>query len=209
MLPHLLLLQQTWTNKALSTQSRHSQNRLKKRPPKQLNLDAYEFTQDPEAIVTVSDDSDSFPSINTAPLRPSSFSVGGLFNWQRSYSVDFGVAPLRDGTFFHESTFIGSGEFSRSLNVSKRNLDRESGFSSIPIRDRTLQCGVWNEKVSSELGAVFDFMVEEVERSATAALGTKVDLSSVSLAYRSLIKYVTDHLSFTDPVDRTGLPFAR
>jgi hypothetical protein len=191
-------------NKAPSTQIPHGQNRLKKRPPKQLNLDAYEFTQDPEAIVTVSDDSDSFPSMSTAPLRPSSFSIGGLFNWQRSYSVDFGVAPLRDGTFFHESTFIGSGEFSRSLNVSKRNLDRESGFSSILVRDRTLQCGVWNEKVSSEIGAVFDSMVEDVERSAAAAPGTKADMSSASLAYRSLIKYVTDHLSFTDPVDRTG-----
>lgn len=192
------------TNKAPGTQFRQGRGRLEKRPPKQLNLDAYEFTQDPEAIVTVSDDLDPFPSNNAAPVRLSSFSVGGLFNWQRSYSVDFGALPLRDGTFFHESTFIGSGEFSRSLNVAKRNMDRESGFSSIPIRDRTLQCGVWNERVSSDLESVFDMMVEDVEKSATAAPGTNTDLTFASRAYRSLIKYVTEHMSFIDPVDRTG-----
>ncbi|KAJ5149815.1 hypothetical protein N7448_001393 [Penicillium atrosanguineum] len=202
--PSSITAPETATNKAPSTQVRQRKGRLEKRPPKQLNLDAYEFAQDPEAIVTVSDDLDPFPSNIATPVRPLSFSIGGLFNWQRSYSVDFGVLPLRDGTFFHESTFIGSGEFFRSLNVAKRNMDRESGFSSIPIRDRTLQCGVWNEKVSSDLEYVFDMMVEDVEKSATAAPGTKADLTSASLAYRSLIKYVTEHLSFIDPVDRTG-----
>ncbi|KAJ6108365.1 hypothetical protein N7523_009688 [Penicillium sp. IBT 18751x] len=192
------------TNKAPSTQDRQGRGRLKKRPPKQLNLDAYEFVQEPEAIAIVSDDMDTFSSNNASPMRPSTFRVGGLSNWQRFYSVDFGVVPLRDGTFFHESTFIGSGEFSRSLNVAKRNMDRESGFTLIPIRDRTLQCGIWNEKVSSDLELVFDMMVEDVEESATAAPGTKVDLNAASLAYRSLIKYVTENLSFIDPVDRTG-----
>jgi hypothetical protein len=177
---------------------------LKKRQPKQLNLDAYEFAQDQEVIAALSDDSNSFPATNTASARPSYFRVGGLFNWQRSYSVDFGAAPLHNGTFFHESTFIGSGELSRSLHISKRDLDHEAGFSSIPIKDRTLQCGAWNEKVSSDMGCVFDMIVDDVEKSASAAPDTRTDLTCASLAYRSLINYVTEHLSFIDPVDRIG-----
>ncbi|KAJ5190895.1 uncharacterized protein N7498_009880 [Penicillium cinerascens] len=191
-------------SKAPNTEYRQSRVRLKKRQPNHINLDADEFVQNQEIIAAVSDDSDSLPAINAAPARPSSFSFGGLFNWQRSYSVDFGVAPLRDGTFFHESTFIGSGELSRSLHISKRDLDQEAGFSSIPIRDRTLQCGAWNEKVSSEMGCLFDMIVDSVEKSATAAPETRTDLTSASLAYRSLINYVTEHLTFIDPVDRTG-----
>ncbi|OQD72483.1 hypothetical protein PENDEC_c021G03187 [Penicillium decumbens] len=190
-------------SKAPNTQTRQGRGRLKKRLPTHLNVDGDEFAQDQGSIVVVSDDSDLFPATNPA-RRPSFFSVGGMFNWQRSYSVDFGVVPLRDGTFFHESTFIGSGELSRSLHISKRDLDREAGFSAIPARDQIFQCGAWDEKVSSELGSVFDMIVDDVEKSATAAPGTRTDLTSASLAYRSLIKYVTEHLTFIDPVDRSG-----
>ncbi|KAJ5168542.1 uncharacterized protein N7482_004136 [Penicillium canariense] len=192
--------------RAVAPQSQPGRRRLKKHPPHRINLESIEFAQDQEPITAIFDDSDSPVITHSAPARPSSFSVGGLFNWQRSYSVDFGVKPLRDGTFFHESTFIGSGEFSRSLNVIKRDLDKETSFSTIFAKDQALHWGAWNELVSSGMGSVFDMMMEDVEKSASSplALDSGPWLVTASHVYRSIITYVTEHLSFIDPVDRTN-----
>lgn len=180
--------------------------RLKKHTPNRINLDADEFRHDSGLATIVSDDSEPAVIIHAGHARPSSFSVGGLFNWQRFYPVEFGVSSLRDNTFFHETTFIGSGDFSRSLNITKRNLDGNAGVFSIQARDETFQWASWNDTVSSEMGQVFDMIVDNVERSATTApeTGITAALGVASRIYRLLIKYVTESLVFIDPVDRAG-----
>ena len=97
--------------------------RLKKHTPNRINLDTDEFRQTQDIAVIVSDDQEPPTITHAGNAQPSSLSVGGLFNWHRFYPVDFGIPSLRDSTFFHESTFIGSGEFSRSLQLAKRDLD--------------------------------------------------------------------------------------
>lgn len=189
------------------TEPSKSRRRLKKHPPNRVNLTLDEFVQDPELTAPISDEVEVLASTTPEPIRPSTFNVGGgMFNWQRSYSLDFGVSPLQDGTFFHESTFIGSREFSQSLQVLKRDLDRDTGFSSIPFKDQTFQWGVWNDNVSSQMGTVFDMIVEHIE-SCSAPIPEMVSSSSLAsalLTFRSLISYVTEKLSFTDPIDRAG-----
>lgn len=180
--------------------------RLKKHQPTRINLELDEFLQNQDLITTISDDSDSPTITHSAPVGTSTFSLGGMVNWQRSYSIDFGVLPLRDGTFFHESTFIGSGEFSRSLHIAKRDMDKEAGFSSITAKGRLLQWGAWNERISSEMGFVFGMILEDMEKSASPSPADNLGLGllAASNAYRSIITYVTEHLSFIDPVDRTS-----
>ncbi|CEO60450.1 hypothetical protein PMG11_05077 [Penicillium brasilianum] len=183
-----------------------ARRRLKKHRPTRINLESDEFVQNQALITTISDDWDSPTITHSAPAGTSTFSLGGLVNWQRSYSIDFGVLPLHDGTFFHESTFIGSGEISRSLHIAKRDMDKEAGFSSINAKDRILQWGAWNERVSSEMGSVFGMILDGIEKNASSSPASNAgpDLLAVSHAYRSIITYVTEHLSFTDPVDRTS-----
>ncbi|KAJ5089747.1 hypothetical protein N7532_008431 [Penicillium argentinense] len=183
-----------------------SRPRLRKKTPNRIDLNLDDFVQDQEPVIPISDESDVPTSANHGPSRPSTFTVGGLFNWQRSYSIDFGISHLGDGTYFHESTFIGSGEFLRSLHVLKRDFDQDVGLFSMPFKDHTLQWGPWNDKVSSEMGAVFDMIIDVVESSSLSAseIGPVSPLTPASLAYRSLISYVTEKLSFMDPVDRTG-----
>ncbi|KAJ5173365.1 hypothetical protein N7492_005958 [Penicillium capsulatum] len=190
--------------KTSTSHTRHNR-RLKKNPPTRINLESEDYVQD-ELDQAVSETANLFAAAQTEPVRPSFFSVGGLSNWQSSYSIDFGVTPLRDGTFFHESTFIGSGEFSRSLHTCKRDLDKDVGFSYVPVRDKTMQWGPWNDKVSSEMGSVFDMMIEAVEKSAATPteISCAPGLASASCAYRSVVKYVMEKMSFTDPVDRTS-----
>jgi hypothetical protein len=190
-----------------STQKAHPpRRRLKKQKPNRINLDADEFRHDSGIATIFSDDSEPPIVTHAGHTRPSSFSVGGLFNWHRFYPVDFGVPPLRDNTFFHESTFIGSGEFSRSMQIAKRDLDGDAGAFFIQAKDEKFQWGRWNDAVSSEMGQVFDAIIDNVERSAATSpeTGTTAALGVASRMYRSLIKYITDNLVFIDPVDRTG-----
>ncbi|KGO58979.1 Methyl methanesulfonate-sensitivity protein 22 [Penicillium expansum] len=183
-----------------------SRRRLKKHPPNRINLDADEFRQNPDPAIIVSDDSESPTIPDVTPAGPSSFGIGGLFNWQRFYPVDFGVPSLRDNTFFHESTFIGSGEFSRSLRIAERDFDGDAAPFSIQLRDETFQWSRWNDTVSSEMGQVFDVIIDNVERGAVTSpeTGITAALGVASRLYRLLIKYITGNLVFIDPVDRTG-----
>ncbi|KAJ5773027.1 hypothetical protein N7457_007923 [Penicillium paradoxum] len=180
--------------------------RPKKHTPNRLNLDADEFCQDSGPATILSDDSEPPVITNAGSAPTSSFSVGGLFNWQRFYPVDFGIPSLRDNTFFHQATFIGSGEFSRSLDITKRDLDRDAGLFSIQVRDEKFQWGCWNDTVSSEMGRVFDVIVDNVERNAASSpeTGITAALGVASQIYRSFIKYITENLVFIDPVDRSG-----
>ncbi|KAI1833949.1 hypothetical protein DTO006G1_286 [Penicillium roqueforti] len=182
-----------------------SRRRLKKHPPKRINLDADEFRQNPDPATIVSDDLEPPIMTHTGDVRPPSFGVAGLFNWQRFYPVDFGVPSLRDNTFFHGSTFIGSGEFSRSLQITGRDFDGDAASFSIQLRDETFQWSRWNDTVSSEIGQVFDVIIDNVERSAVTSpeTGITAALGVASRLYRLLIKYITENLVFTDPVDRT------
>lgn len=174
--------------------------RLKKSMPRRINVDADEFCQIQEPV----DDLDALPIGPVAPTHQSTFSVGGLFNWQPSYSLDFGIMPLLDGTFFHESTFIGSGEFSKSLHLERRDLDHETRSSSIIFKDQTYRWDAWNDTVSSQMGYVFEKITIESEQCIAPSPEMRPDpsLASSTFAYRSLIYYVTDSLSFIDPVDR-------
>lgn len=190
--------------KTLAAHTRRNR-RLKKQKPNHINLESEEYLQDEEPTPAVPVTANVFAAAQTEPANSSYFSVGGLSNWQSSYSVDFGTAPLRHGTFFHESTFIGSGEFSRSLQTSKRDLDKDAGFSLVSVRDRAMRWGPWNDKVSSEMGFVFDMIIEDVEKSATSPeTSFPPAQASASHVYRSIVKYVIENMSFTDPVDRTS-----
>lgn len=170
---------------------------LKKRPPKQLKLDAFEhepptiLSPDPVASVTEVDD-----------WRPDSKASSGLSFFQRSYTIDFDAIPLSSGTFFHESTFVGSGEFARSLDILTRDLDQNAGLFHINIGDRSLRWGAWNDTVSSELGYAFEKLVEDIEK-ASPEIGSENAINQPYI-YRSIIKYTTETLSFIDPIDRAG-----
>ncbi|KAJ5383565.1 hypothetical protein N7517_001476 [Penicillium concentricum] len=183
-----------------------SRRRPKKNPPNRINLDADEFRHNPDPVTIVSDGSEPATITHVGHARPSSSSAGVLFNWQRFYPVDFGVPSLRDNTFFHETTFIGSGEFSRSLRIAERDFDGGATAFSIQLRDVTFQWNRWNDTVSSEMGQVFDVIIDNVERSAVTSpeTGITAALGVASRLYRLLVRYITENLVFIDPVDRTG-----
>ncbi|KAJ5093708.1 hypothetical protein N7456_009569 [Penicillium angulare] len=179
--------------------------RLKKPIPHRVIIDVDEFVGDTihDPATTGVDVSTPVSVSHATSSRPSHFNVGGLYNWKPSYPLEFGIVPLREGLFFHESTFVGSGEFSRSLHLTQRNLDHGSKSCFITVKDQRFQWSSWNDIASSQMGSVFDTMVVELEQNIS---GQQTDpiypILIASPVYRSLINYVTDALSFIDPIDR-------
>ncbi|GFG15878.1 hypothetical protein IFM61392_09206 [Aspergillus lentulus] len=184
--------------------SHNRRRQLKKRPPRRLDLGALDSQGlDTRASVAIM----PADGVVLGNSRSTISTGNGLKSFRRTYTVDFDITPLCAGTFFHESTFIGSGQFSRSLKVESRNMDVKSGLSRIKLRDQCFRWGPWNDTVSSELGQVFDVMTEEIEKAASETAAS-VDQGTAShdacALYRSLVQYVTEHLSFEDPIDRMG-----
>ncbi|RAK96265.1 uncharacterized protein BO80DRAFT_417231 [Aspergillus ibericus CBS 121593] len=172
-----------------------ARRQLKKRPPKRLAVDAIQ-DQQPFAMELTE------PELHRQQGDLAGDSpIGALHGFQPSYSIELNIAPLCTGTYFHQTTFFGSGDFSRSLNFLKRDLDRDAGHHPIRVGDRSYRWGVWNDAVSSELGTVFEKMIEWIERSDAGLENSEKDACNL---YRPVVKYVTDALSFVDPIDRIG-----
>ncbi|RAK74531.1 uncharacterized protein BO72DRAFT_199663 [Aspergillus fijiensis CBS 313.89] len=183
-------------------QTRLQSRQGRKRPPRRLEVNTVQEQEPPlQETITISDSH----WVAEEP-QPSGCPVEALEGLKRTYTIDFNISPLVSGTFFHESTFIGSGEFCRSLNILTRNLDTDAGFFTLHFEDERHRWGAWNDAVSSGLGLAFDKIVEELDGSVEGpvqSLTRSVDKQGC-MVYRSLIKYVTDTLSFIDPIDRTG-----
>lgn len=176
---------------------------LKKRQPKRLNITHIE---DYALPVSVPPEPQLTEPQSEAESHNGSSSVPSI-RFRKAYSVNFDVSPLYPGIYFHESTLIGSGDFSRSLDIGKRHLDNSRGVFSFKLGERLMQWGAWDDLVSSQLGMAFDKMLEtvEVDRfNAVQEVSSRDLLDSGCAIYRSLIQYVSQGLSFIDPVDRIG-----
>ncbi|KAF7593726.1 hypothetical protein BBP40_011018 [Aspergillus hancockii] len=173
--------------------------KLKKRTPTRLDVSAVE-NQESLALSPVREPT----GVQSESLHRTGDAMEGLIGFQRSYSIDFSINPLYPGTFFHESSFIGSGEFYRSLEVGSRDLDKDAGLFEMKAGDQTFRWGPWNDTVSSELGIAFDAILEEVEKSDITTNEAAIEsMRNCSYTiYRSLVKYVTEYLTFIDPIDR-------
>ncbi|OCK88625.1 uncharacterized protein K441DRAFT_587741, partial [Cenococcum geophilum 1.58] len=176
----------------------------RKGPVRRLDVEAREFRQPseppPEEVFH-----------QTLEVTHSSKNVPALFglsSFGTRFSINFDVFPLEAGTFFHQSTFIGSGDLSSCLHVTQRDLDIPAGHSIIPYNGKGLHCSSWTEETSSELTAIVHAFCRRVDISPNLGLTSepenlvKYALSKTSVFLRSIIKYLSTSLSFLDPVDR-------
>ena len=124
----------------------------------------------------------------------------GLGPFGTKYTSTFDVVPFQQGTCFHQITFLGSGDFDRSLRLSSHDLDRSRGSAVFSHRNRSYQWGAWTEITSVELND----LVHQIQISASEHESC-APFDQVAVFQRHLIGYLSDHLSFLDPIDR--LPF--
>jgi hypothetical protein len=186
----------------ISKQLENPQPARKKAPRKRIPTRAEAIDIDPMPQITAS--SEPSKSLYTTPVDNTSDPSNTLYGFRnyRVFSVDFNTLPIRKGTFFHDSTFIGEGGLSRSLNINKRNMDQDAGFASIDFGDQVFRWGPWTEEVSSELVMVIDTIKNDTANNGSLQ---EAPLNSIKFhGFISVIRWITDKLHFIDPIDRVS-----
>ena len=123
----------------------------------------------------------------------------GLAPFGTKYTLTFDVMPFSLGTAFHQSSYLGSGGFRRSLLLSDLDLDRRRGFAAFQIEGAAFHWGPWNEVVSTEITSLVGKLTQ------TLRLNASVDTSREGLEIQCcMAAYISDRLSFLDPIDRVS-----
>ncbi|KAF2017032.1 hypothetical protein BU24DRAFT_440161 [Aaosphaeria arxii CBS 175.79] len=175
---------------------------LRKAPARRVDIETREYRQpsDPPLLEIIQgEDGEQSAPISTVELQ-------GLGPFGTRYATNFDVSPLTVGTYFGSATFIGSEELYHALHFNDRNLDMPAGHYQIYHDGQTVDCGDWNDETYSQITSVTDSastLLADLEPLDTERLGT-LDKACQALSsfLRSLIKFFTSYLSFSDPVDR-------
>ncbi|GAM35173.1 hypothetical protein TCE0_017f03295 [Talaromyces pinophilus] len=157
---------------------------------------------DPMPQITAS--SESARTVYTTSVDNTSGPSNTLYGF-RNYTVfpvDFNILPIRKGTFFHNSTFIGEGGLSRSLNINKRDMDQDAGFAVIDFGDQVFRWGPWTEEVSSEFGVIINLLKNDIEKYDSLPEATP-DFDTFR-GFVSVSRWINDNLHFIDPIDRVS-----
>ncbi|KAF3008681.1 hypothetical protein E8E13_009204 [Curvularia kusanoi] len=190
-----------------------SKKRLKRKPQaKRLDVDTREYRQPSEpSFQPPSDTSPANPILipaESTPLVQAREVLLGLWPSGARYPVTFDITPLKSDTYFHANTFVGSEDFLRALSVGKigaREMDENAGYCTISHDSVSIRCGPWTEEMFSRLKKTITgiFMPKDaysdIERSQRPL---PKQFTAVSEVLRKLISYVSDYLSFSDPIDR-------
>ncbi|KAI9791877.1 MAG: hypothetical protein M1816_003422 [Peltula sp. TS41687] len=176
--------------------------RARKRAPHRIDAQTVEFRQPAEVDIQVLDDYVSpVPSVHeNLPI------LHGLGPFGNNYSVSFNIVPLEIGTFFHESTFIGSGDFAKALQKdSYAGSEIGRGHIAVHFCSETCRWAAWNETVSSDLQRIVSWACQLLRSYGHGEDGVSnaalpQELSSV---LRGVSRYLYDGLAFYDPIDRT------
>lgn len=179
-------------------------HRPRKRHTQHIDADTRLYRQPSEPLPdgTISSGSTEEISSSGGPI------LQGLGPFGTRYATDFDIQPLAVGTFFHESTFIGSGDFAASLDFASRDLDIVAGRIRIHISGQVLELGAWNEEVAAGIaqipGAVSEALQTLQISTTDAGLDqhTAIVRSNVEHMLRSVVRYCSRCLAFMDPVDR-------
>lgn len=189
-------------------QPHHSKQTLASRPRKQqarqINVESRRYRQPSEPLpdpVATPDDASDLQSHNGPTLK-------GLRSFGIKYAIDFDTHPLPLGTYFHESTFIGSGDFAAALKTYQRDLAFRTGRMRIYVNEDVLEWGDWTEEVASGLAGIpsavgeaistLEGITSDLERQEQTLLVT----SNVNHMLRSVVRYFSKCLVLLDPIDR-------
>lgn len=173
----------------------------RKNKPRRLDVETKEYRQ-PELPI-ISDRADEPQAIEMADSDEKVLT--GLGPYGTCYTADFDIRLLEHGTYFHESTFIGSGDFERALRMNHRDFDVNAGSHKIILCKTHCTWSPWDETMANEIHLVFQKM-EKILKSYQS-LGCQLlpdSLSTLAPTLQDIIANNSKWLSFIDPVDRSA-----
>lgn len=185
------------SKKVAQTQGKSTaKTRSRKSLPKRMDLNDSVFQP-----VSLSEDVITTPAEAISPTNQQGKVIIGLGPFGARYTSTFDIGLLPSGVILHASTFVGSGNFHRSLGLSKLKIMEEPrGFSVLKVGQHNLKCGPWADSVSTQIGNIFDKILVGLEPSAAGS--DNIVYQRLLSSQMDIIAYFSDHLSFSDGVDR-------
>jgi hypothetical protein len=182
--------------------------RSRKFVAQRLDAEARRYRQ-PDAVLP--EDSPDVGVTERSQIEPTAEHVlSGVLPAGARYSLDFDIFPLHVGTFFHESTFIGSGDFKAALEISDNGAGRGSGTVRMTIQNDTFLWGAWNEdvaagfaKIPPTISSMFS-AVQSFDNSADYANSVAHTSHRIDSLLRPVLLYLSKALHFLDPLDRVA-----
>ncbi|KAK3072416.1 hypothetical protein LTR53_006869, partial [Teratosphaeriaceae sp. CCFEE 6253] len=176
--------------------------RPRKRKPHHIDVGARQYRQPSEPLpdATIVDEPQHDP---TAPAGPI---LRGLGPFGTRYATDFDIQPLPLNTFFHQSTFIGSGDFAASLQLAKRDLTVATGHLRVHVAGEVFEWGAWTADVATGLDRIPHAITEALQtlseplQVATRDEQLAVVTANVDHMLRSVVRYCSKCLTLLDPV---------
>lgn len=182
------------SNESAKSQEKSAANaRSRKSRPKQLDLNdsAFQHVSLSGYITT--------PTDEILPTNQPGGALFGLGTFGTRYTNTFDIALLPSGVVLHANTFVGSGSFHRSLGSSKLKTQR-SGFTILRVGQDSLECGPWSDSVYTQIGKIFDKILIGLEPSTAGS--DNIFYQRLLSSQMDVITYFSDHLRFSDGVDR-------
>ncbi|KAI1210753.1 Mus7/MMS22 family-domain-containing protein [Annulohypoxylon truncatum] len=119
----------------------------------------------------------------------------GLGPFGTHYTQHFEIFPLDLGVFFHESTLLGSGRLLKASDEKSPNsLHRPRGHITFTLDEKTLRWGQWDAQTSSELGIIFDWMVDNLHSDSSDFNGGVNLIQAADF----VLDYLQDYINFSD-----------
>ncbi|KAK1815987.1 hypothetical protein LTR12_009584 [Friedmanniomyces endolithicus] len=178
--------------------------RPRKRPPQHIDTEARLYRQPSEPLPSLS--TQDFTS--STPTNTEGPALHGFGPFGTRYATDFDIQPLPLGTFFHQSTFIGSGDFAACLKLAERNFTSVTGTIRVHVAGDVLGWGPWSEEVATGLDRIIDALLDALqtlrEHDADALHEEQLAVVTANIDHmlRSVVRYCSKCLTFSDLVDR-------
>ncbi|GAB7335588.1 hypothetical protein MBLNU13_g07920t2 [Cladosporium sp. NU13] len=177
-------------------------HRPRKRRAQRFDVDTRQYRQPSEPLP------DDIPVQDLETVVPDSAPIlRGLGPSGTRYATDFDIRHLPTSTYFHESTFIGSGDLAAALAMADRSMEHGSGSLRIYIKGSMHEWTAWSEQVSAAMAAIPPAIADALSTVDPASSTQREDqvsavASNVEHMLRSTIRYLSNCLYFLDAIDR-------
>lgn len=177
-------------------------HRPRKRRTQRFDVDTRRYRQPSEPLpddIPVQDLETTV--LDSAPI------LRGLGPSGTRYATDFDIRHLPTSTYFHESTFIGSGDLATALAMADRSMEHGSGSLRIYIKGSMHEWTAWSEQVSTAMVDIPPAISDALSAVDSVPSNQREDqisavASNVEHLLRSTIRYLSNCLYFLDVIDR-------
>ncbi|KAI1139840.1 Mus7/MMS22 family-domain-containing protein [Hypoxylon sp. FL0543] len=140
------------------------------------------------------------PVGETARIKESTGKLLGLGPFGTYYTQHFEIFPLDLGVFFHESTILGSGRLVKAVaEKSPDSLHHPRGCTTFRLDEKALRWGQWDAQVSSELGIVFDWILDFLNSDSPDFTSSASPIQAADF----VLDYLQERISFSDQESET------